>query len=475
MIKRITTLAILISLLAVLLGACGGSSSPKPSDDGLKDLLDAVDAGGNLDTSISITVKNSIATTKLAPLAKGAVEPVLVEVEGKSPAGRPFKALLVGSSENALAAGFSGQLRVKAKKTTVKGENVIAGYAALLNAPDINFPGFAFLAVKTGLTLDGPEVGSVYNMDGKAALKGFCTDQHLVGASLFKNRLETVRVISATVALLNDRLPCEEGKQIDSEVQMNFESEVVNTHLGKVLSSYGVMEVKQGDSSYTMPVFTLGVPEVLSNRIKQERFEAKVADNVYVLTPFFMSEIEKIAGGVVYLRSLPAGYENLKAGDLLVSRPFPRLPEGLLRQVTSVQQSEKGVAIATSGARLEQLIQEGGFSFSRPISPEDLTEDIAGFDGVDFSSFNDIETLRAEALASQGLATQALDLLPRINISKTIVGDLKLEGYFDLGVQPVFEFDCRGGLCAELKVVGKFIVTEEAQLALHGNHNESYS
>ncbi len=481
-----------LSISLLLLAACGGSSTSTPSSDGLKDLINAVDANGNLDSTITITVKSTSLAKNLSTAAVGKVEPVILEIDASTPKGKPFKAILVGSSENALAAGFTGEMRLRGKKSQVNGESILVGYAAVLDKsspklesaqfdPSVTkFSGFAFLAVKEGVTLAGPEVGAVYNMDGKAALKGFCTNEHLVGASLFKNRLDTVRVVNATLALLNERLPCTDGQQVSADVMMNFESQVVDTHLGKVLSSYGVIEVMRGEDAYTMPVFTIGVPELLSERIKQERFEAKTADNVFTLTPFFMSEIESIAKGVISLRELPEGFEALKAGDLLVSRPFARIPNGLLREVTKVETSAQGVRIATRAAKLEQVIQEGGFSFSRPLTAEDLTADITGYDGVDFSAFNDIETLRNKALASQGLSaqalsSQALDLLPRVTINKTLVSGLKLEGYVDLGVQPVFEFSCRKAFCAELKVVGKFVVTEEAELALIGEYDLGYN
>ncbi len=384
---------------------------------------------------------------------------MILELDASTPKGKPFKALLLGSSEAALEKGFSGDMRVRAKKTEVNGQALIAGFAAFVDQSSSNskFSGFAFLATKEGMLLKGPELGSVYNLDGAATARSLCNNENVFGAALFKNRVESVRIVSAFLATQNSFPICEDGQTLNADVHLNVEAEVVETHLGKVLSSYGSMQIKSGEASYTLPVFTLAVAEKLSDGIKQQQFEGKAADNMFIFDPFAASELLRVQKGVMYFRELPESLLALEEGSLIVSRPYARIPEGLFRRVTSINNGENGVAVATEQAVLTELLSEGEFIFDRQLTDEDIVEIVPLIDGLDVSSFG---------LNSGQFSTQSISpiSIPSVNIIPGVTVDIDL----DLSLRPVVSFKCQGALCSKPEIVGKVVVNQSATVEVTG-------
>jgi hypothetical protein len=453
--------------LALAMAACGAPTSPGPTpgdDPGLTELLDAVDAEGNLDVEVSVTVVVGAEVGSLSTSAAGAVEPVLLEVDARTPGGRPFRAVLLGSNESAPAAGFEGALRVRARATDVGGQRVLVGFAAVAGggAPgaDPSFDGFAFLAARPGATLAGPPVGAVYNFDGEARLAGFCTEEHLTGAGLFRNRNASVQVVHAFLALQNDRLGCAPGTQVASDARMHVESEVATTRLGPVLTGYGALQVRRGEVVATLPLFAIGVPERLSEAVRQERFEGAVRAGAIVLDPFAMSELDRVQDGTMFFRTLPPSLAGVAAGDLLVARPYPRLPDGLMRRVSAVRTLATGVAIDTERAEFADLLDSGGFTFDRELGLDDVTAVTALAPGVDLSGF--------DAVVGDGVGTSQFNLLPTIRFDQEVIDGVRVVGSLSLTVRPVVSFQCGGGLCSDPEIVGKFIATQTSEVALIG-------
>ena len=146
-LKYILQCSFLISTLIFLI-SCGSSSSSTPlsSSEGINELVDSADESSNLDVTLRATIVNSTTTQNLTTAAVGLVEPVLLEIDASTPKGTPFKALLLGSNEAVLQQGFSGEMRVRAKKTEVNGQALIAGLATFIDksTPNAKFPGLCF-------------------------------------------------------------------------------------------------------------------------------------------------------------------------------------------------------------------------------------------------------------------------------------------------------------------------------------------
>ncbi len=463
-----TWLAVWLLVATLALAACGAppNTDPPPGDDpGLSELLDAVDAEGNLDVEVAFTVVVGTEVGSLSTSAAGVVAPVLLEVDARTAGGRPFRAVLLGSSDSALAEGFAGDLRVRARATEVGGQRMLVGYAAVAGAGapgrDPEFEGFAFLAARPDANLAGPPAGAVYNFDGEARFAGFCTEEHLTGAGLFRNLNASVRVVHAFLALQNERLGCEAGTQVASDARMHVESEVATTRLGAVLTGYGALEVRRGAVVATLPLFAIGVPERLSDAVRQERFEGVVRAGTIVLDPFAMSELDRVSGGTMFFRSLPASLADVAAGDLLVARPYPRMPNGMMRRVSAVRTVPTGVAIDTERAEFAELLEGGGFAFDRELGLDDVVDVVALAPGVDLSGFDAV-------VRDDGLGTSQFNLLPTIRFDQEVVDGVRVVGSLNLTVRPVVSFQCGGGLCTDPEIVGKFIATQTSEVALIG-------
>lgn len=455
-----------------LLAACGGTPpggpTPEPDPDpGIQELIGDVDAEGRLDAEVAFTVVSGASASAIATSANAPTRPVMMEVDATTPGGRPFRAVLVGTQEEALAAGFEGVLRMRGRTTEVNGRTILVGYAAVVGGGgEGRLGGFSFLAARSGDVPPGPPEGAVYNLDGTALLAGFCTEDHVAAAALLTNRNESLRVVNALALRRPARLPCPPGTQVSGPVRMNLEGEAVATRIGTVLVGYGAVEVRRGDAVATLPAFSVSLPERLSDTFRQERFDGEVAVGAYVLDPFAAAALERVVDGTMFFRELPDGLADVAVGDLLVARPYPRLPEGLLRRVTEVRTAEQGVAIATEAAQLSDLLRAGGFSFDRPLGLDDMVDVVALTDGVDLSAFE--QAFAAGAAAARGEIATSAGLIPTIRIDKEVFPGVRFEGSLDLNVRPEVSFQCRGTLCSQPEIRGVFTIEQSAELALIG-------
>ena len=306
------------------------------------------------------------------------------------------------------------------------------------------------------MNLTGPSLGNVYNLDGNATARALCNNEVIYGSALFKNRVESIRAVNAFLATQNDFPACEDGQSFSTDVQMNVEAEVVDTHIGKVLSSYGTIRVRQGEGVYNLPVFTLAVAEELSENTKQQQFQGEAASGMFVFDPFAVSELLDIRKGTLYFRNLPESLTGIKEGDFIVSRPYARIPEGLFRRVLSITTNENGVALTTEQAALTSLLNDGEFAFERQLTDEDITEIVPLIEGIDVSSFS---------LEHNHLSTQAIS---PFNTSVSLIPGVTVDIDLDVSLKPVVTFKCKGALCSKPEIVGKVVIDQSATVEITG-------
>lgn len=64
--------------------------------------------------------------------------------------------------------------------------------------------------------------------------------------------------------------------------------------------------------------------------------------------------------------------QSLKPGDVIVGGVSAQTPDGFLRRVAQVKQQGDGVVVVTQPARLEDAVEQGSLSVSRPLKPSDV-------------------------------------------------------------------------------------------------------
>lgn len=94
-----------------------------------------------------------------------------------------------------------------------------------------------------------------------------------------------------------------------------------------------------------------------------------VSDDLQTLT--FTGDEEKI--------------ESIEEGDVIVSEPREKIPNGLLRKVSSVQRSGNTTTLATEQAALTEAIERGKFDVEGELTPSDVRNQNAKLEGISFS------------------------------------------------------------------------------------------
>ena len=89
-------------------------------------------------------------------------------------------------------------------------------------------------------------------------------------------------------------------------------------------------------------------------------------------------------GSVITFTAGSAMLQDLKPGDRLVMGVSSRAPDGLLRKVTSVNQSGSQVTVNTTSATLEEVINKCDLAASKVLTPADVAQAVALTPGVSF-------------------------------------------------------------------------------------------
>lgn len=76
--------------------------------------------------------------------------------------------------------------------------------------------------------------------------------------------------------------------------------------------------------------------------------------------------------------------ESVKEGDVIVSKPDDKIPNGMLRKVTSVERSGNTTTFQTTQATLTEAIQQGSFEVQGELTPSDVQAQNARLEGISF-------------------------------------------------------------------------------------------
>ncbi len=104
-----------------------------------------------------------------------------------------------------------------------------------------------------------------------------------------------------------------------------------------------------------------------------------IPDTTEVLPPTTTEELLAISqDGVTYtFDNMTPALSELDPGDIMVSDINEVTPNGFLRRVTGMTQAGGNVVVTTEAATLEEAIQQGGFQFSKLLTPADVQSVLA--------------------------------------------------------------------------------------------------
>ena len=131
-----------------------------------------------------------------------------------------------------------------------------------------------------------------------------------------------------------------------------------------------------------------------------------VSDKAEVADAATLAALSGLApdGTLVFDRET-AQLRQLEPGDVLISQPDAEHPEGIFRKVSAVSESGGGVAVATTPAALDDVVQNGEVAFVKHVTPGDLSQAGVTQPGVRLTSG------RGDALVSFDIETTIDDIV----------------------------------------------------------------
>ena len=183
-----------------------------------------------------------------------------------------------------------------------------------------------------------------------------------------------------------------------------------------------------------------------------------IPETTEVLPPETTQYLSVVSGdGAVYTftQSTPA-LAALAPGDVIVSDATAQSPYGFLRKVTAVSSSGGKVIVTTTGATLEDAIQQGSVSFSEHLTPADI-ESMTALPGVALADLS-----AADLENSFFFQLRDVVLWDKDGNYDTTNDQLRANGSFKLAPDVLFSFVIKNRTLEELDI--GFEIEEEVEL-----------
>lgn len=462
--------ALLSSLLILVLSACGSQPAEPSQRRGFGDGLDELIAGavnGQVNEEVTVTVSSTVEAQTLTTLVVPAADtPLILEATGTTSSGKDFKLTFYGPSADAELLDFSGKMRLQGQVSQIQSRPTLRGTATLVQAaggqPSTAYP---FIATNLNTTFSGPAEGTVFELRGNSALRVVCGDDELAGLFNFTGNAQ---VKGITVGLFDDQTPCQQGSRLNPTLQSHLNLTAVTTHMGILLSGPGNMGGSVSGAQTVFSVFALIIKEELPESIGFVDIEpaagARVIDAA-AAKEFISFDLKT---GTLVVSDLKGSLSKLEKGDVIISTPRPAAPNGLLRQVESIDAQPRKVTIKTSRATLKDALESADVRLARNFTSADRLQAVAWEQGQLY--YPQVEG----GLAAQGLF-DPIDL----NINKVLYDQddntnttddqIKVTGNLYIEPRVVIDLDCSGFLCTKPDFLAKFEMEESSELTLTGN------
>ncbi|RMH37014.1 MAG: hypothetical protein D6689_21540 [Deltaproteobacteria bacterium] len=455
--------------------ACSGSQEgTEPPPNGVDELAGGADEDGNIDAEVTLTVLSSIDEPPEAlPAPANTPRPIVLEFEGHTKSGAPFRGVLLSADRTVGSVDFSGPMILRAQVLDWGGQTVLRGLAM---APETDADGsfvgalsWAFLAVAPDATLPTLPDPVAFDIDGaRGTFLVACRPNAYYGAVNLTRARTGADVPAIMMASRIRGNPCAGGLAAGT-APTDVEGRSIDTHIGTLYLGRGLVHWSQ--EAGPLPIYVLGLPAVLSDREINPGFAGRYRDRVHKLYPYDLARIADVRHGELVFEPGAPILDEIAPGDVLVAKPFRRLANGFLRVVTDVRSEGDNTVVATRPAALGELVEDGEFTFDRTLTAADVVA---------------LEPLTDGVTITQARATWPvrLDLLPipQIQIHKivhdadgdkvgTVDDQLVVDGTLDLGAGLSVRFACRGTLCSDPFFRAKFSFDESADLSISGDVN----
>ena len=462
-ILRLTITTLLIGLLV----ACGSGPVPVPPAEP-SELDEIVGANGEADAEVRLEVvkshKPATITTQFNPEIGGQT---VYEVAGITPKGKPFKAVLLGD-EGINLAEFRANARIQARLRRIQGQTVLAG-RMIPTGPLAGQNPIAFVAAGQNVRFSGPAAGSVYQLRGMADFKGVCAENGLSGSYSFKQG--AVEVAGALTGLREQGKPlaCQAGT-VEAQTPVALSYTAVETHMGTVFAMQGSL-VTGGASSglislvgAAMPSQGLAIPAA-SLPATTMQATSTLKSNVKELGNTSGAElvsVDAVTGTMIFNR-LTGNLSSLAVNDIISSAPRTAAPNGFLRKVTRIQNTNDGkVEVRTAKAHVADLLDEADISVDQPFDSDDVQRATALERGKVVYAATQTRPL-AQAMIRENFN---LVLYDQDGNNSTTDDQIVVSGNFKVTPRVVVKFQCRRAFCSDPYFLGKFVLDEEAEVTI---------
>lgn len=462
-------------------GTIGDYAAQIGADAATRSLLNELLVNGDeADADVGVEVLRSFSpatiTTQVNPSIGGQT---VYEVAGTTRKGQPFKAVLLGD-EGLDLSGFKGQMRAQARLRQIQGQTVLAGRLIPRNAASGLNP-IAFVAGAADVSFTGPAAGSVYQFKGSAQFKGVCDTDGLSGSySLTQDAVELTGALTG-LREAGKPLACAPGAVEQADLPIALSYTAVQTHMGIVFSFQGSLnnaggsgrsvvlaaggergpQATQVQAAMPSQGLTVASPSLPPTTL---RATATVKSNVKQLGGTSGAELVSFnaTDGKLIFNRLTGSLSGLATNDIISSAPRSAAPNGFLRKVTRIQNTNDGkVEVRTVRANVTELLDEAD------ISVDQL------FDSTDVQRASAMERGQLMYAAAQKTPA-AVKIQENFNLvlydqdgnPNTTDDQVTVSGSVKVQPRVVVDFKCRRAFCSDPYFLGKFVLSEDAEITI---------
>lgn len=494
--KTFSKKPLIIIILLVFLSACGGGNNNDMNDVG--DSLLNTNENEEIDTVVNINLLRSTTNSKNRAIsatpsrlggstAVGSVAPQLHEFSAETPSGQKISGVLYGLAENVLdqqtgelmiddfaATIKSREMRLRATVKKVNGTLVLLGTVTPTpktapNSFDKRFQniGWTIIALKEGNQLSGPTPDRVFHYYGSVNAKAACNNNVVSGVFQIEERS---KVLGTLIGVPSKNKSCDDSR-FSGQAKLSMDARVISTHIGPLLSSEGFLAPK-GKFKNAAETFGLAIAESIPGN--GDIVNVRTNENTHIVDP---EAAENFVGfnkqyQALVFTSLTGSLADLREGDFIVSKPRPKIPNGILLKVQEIQTVGNYIAVKTQRALISDILESASIDVNRRYTVADVAE------ANEWFGLETTQTYSTSAKNKFNKAANNGDLI-NVNVNKIVFdkdGDhstkddqVVVSGNLSFNPNVVLKLDCSGLLCSKPDFVAKFVLDESSEIKVTGD------